>query len=55
MNVVTAISFAVGPLVVGISFDITESYRVAFAIVAAAMALGVILLSQAPSRRASAA
>lgn len=55
MNVVTAISFAVGPLVVGISFDATESYRVAFAIVAAAMALGVILLSQAPPRRASAA
>ena len=52
MNVASAASFAVGPLVTGITFDMTDSYRVAFITVGTAMALGVILLSQAPRRRA---
>ena len=51
MNVATAASFAIGPIVTGITFDITDSYRIAFATVAAAEALGVVLLSQALRRK----
>ena len=50
LNLSTVVSFAVGPLLGGLAFDLTESYRVVFLGVAAVVASGVVLLA-IPARR----
>ena len=53
INMTTAVSFFIGPLIAGVSFDITGSYRIAFFAVAALFYAGALTLTQAkqPHRR----
>ena len=53
INMTTAVSFFIGPLIAGVSFDITGSYRIAFFAVAALFYAGALTLTQAkqPQRR----
>ncbi len=53
INMTTAVSFFVGPVIAGLSFDLTDSYRIAFLIVVVLFYLGALALTQAgqPHRR----
>ena len=55
INVTSVLSFALGPLMAGMSFDYTDSYRTAFIAVAVMFVVAIALLSQAggPRFRAS--
>ncbi len=46
VNMATVVSFTAGPLLAGSSFDTTGGYRLAFLIVAAMFAAGVLVLTQ---------
>lgn len=54
INMATMVSFGVGPLLAGASFDLTGSYRAAFMITAVLFAIGALALTQArlPSKNA---
>ncbi len=47
INLATMVSFGVGPLLAGVSFDLTGSYNAAFMTVAALFAIGALALTQA--------
>ena len=47
-NLATAVSYFVGPLLAGASFDLTGSYATSFAIVAAMFAAGAVMLLAVP-------
>jgi MFS family permease len=47
VNMATVVSFGVGPILAGLSFDITGSYRIAFITIAVLFAAGSLLLTQA--------
>lgn len=47
INLATMVSFGVGPLLAGASFDLTGSYNAAFMIVAVLFAIGALALTQA--------
>ena len=51
MNLFTIVSFAIGPLLAGITFDLTDSYHLAFGIVAVMFLAGILCLTQASSSR----
>lgn len=55
INVTSVISFALGPLMAGLSFDYTDSYRAAFIAVAVMFVVAIALLSQAGGPRFRAA
>jgi MFS family permease len=47
VNMTTVVSFGIGPILAGASFDLTGSYRVVFITVAALFLVGALALSQA--------
>ncbi|MDE2685893.1 MAG: MFS transporter [Chloroflexota bacterium] len=55
MSITMGVSSAVGPLLAGWSFDATESYRIAFLLIAALFFIGAIALTQAGTPRRSSA
>ena len=48
VSLAAVMSYATGPLLAGISFDLTGSYRVAFVAVAVMLVAGILMLTQAP-------
>ncbi|MCY4651582.1 MAG: MFS transporter, partial [Dehalococcoidia bacterium] len=55
INMSSMISFGIGPLLAGFSYDITGSYEFVFATVAIMFTVGAISLTQARTKAASAA
>lgn len=51
ISTATVISYATGPLLAGASFDLTDSYHAAFIAVAAMLAVGILILTQARYER----
>ena len=49
-DIVTVVSAGLGPILAGLSFDLTESYRVAFITVMAMLSAGALILTQARPR-----
>ncbi len=47
VNMATVVSFAVGPILAGVSFDVTGGYGMAFTITAGMFLTGVLVLTQA--------
>ena len=50
VNFATVVSFALGPIIAGLSFDLTDTYRPAFLAMIAMLGLGIVLLTQARVR-----
>jgi cyanate permease len=46
------VPFALGPLLAGLAYDTTQSYKIAFLVMAAMQVIGILLLTQAKVRQA---
>jgi MFS family permease len=52
VNLATVVPFALGPLLAGLAYDTTQSYKIAFLVMAAMQVIGILLLTQAKVRQA---